>query len=209
MKLEKWQGVVGQLVIDNDKAIIASDDEMKDVASLKGQVAENGKPVEEMRHKLLRDTMRKQTNVDVLKVKQHFEKSHDSENAEKVNNLNPGKPAQQFKQIKNEALFFGQSFLEGFLGVYGIEVDNAVERYENRLHVLETQDLDQGYPEKKYYIGRIKNGRSEIATSEIQSREVAEAELNKFYSKTPEQEQTQLQQSVGLQQHDKKEQVDE
>lgn len=78
MKLEKWQGVVGQLVIDNDKAIIASDDEMKDVASLKGQVAENGKPVEEMRHKPLRDTMRKQANVDVLKVKQHFEKSHEA-----------------------------------------------------------------------------------------------------------------------------------
>ena len=57
MKSEKWQGVVGQLVIDNDKAIIASDDEMKDVASLKGQVAENGKPVAEMRYKLLRDTM--------------------------------------------------------------------------------------------------------------------------------------------------------
>lgn len=75
--------------------------------------------------------------------------------------------------------------------------------------MLETQYLDQEYPEKKYYIGRIKNGRSEIATSEIQSREVAEAELNKFYAKTPEQEQTQLQQSVGLQQHDKKEQVDE
>lgn len=72
MKLEKWQGVVGQLVIDNDKAIIASDDEMKDVASLKGQVAENGKPVEEMRHKLLRDTMRKQANVNVLE----FEKGN-------------------------------------------------------------------------------------------------------------------------------------
>ena len=74
MKSEKWQVVVGQLVIDNDKAIIASDDEMKDVASLKGQLAENGKPVEEMRHKLLRDTMRKQANVDVLRVKQHFQK---------------------------------------------------------------------------------------------------------------------------------------
>ena len=39
--------------------------------------------------------------------------------------------------------FFGESFLEGFLGFYGLEVDNALDRYEHNLHVLETQELGQ------------------------------------------------------------------
>ena len=39
--------------------------------------------------------------------------------------------------------FFGESFLEGFLGFYGLEVDNALGRYEHNLHVLETQELGQ------------------------------------------------------------------
>ena len=39
--------------------------------------------------------------------------------------------------------FFGESFLEGFLGFYGLEVDNALDSYEHNLHVLETQELGQ------------------------------------------------------------------
>ena len=198
MNTEKWQGLKNQLVIDKDKAIIASDDEVKDLMFIKEKLVNEGQPVNEVRHKMLRDTVKRQVEVNTLKVKQHFDRKHDFENAEKVEKLKSNSPVKQVKQIKNEAMFFGQSFLEGFLGVYGLELDNAVERYENKLHVLETQDLTQDNPEKKYYIGRIKNGQSDIATSEIPSREIAESELDKFYSKSREQEQTQVQPTLGI-----------
>lgn len=34
-------------------------------------------------------------------------------------------------------IFFGESFLEGFLGFYGLEVDNVLGCYEYNLYVLE------------------------------------------------------------------------
>lgn len=46
--------------------------------------------------------------------------------------------------------FFGESFVEGFLGFYGLEVDNALGRYEHNLHVLEAQELGQSEKEPQF-----------------------------------------------------------
>ena len=60
---------------------------------------------------------------------------------------------------KAELKFYGQSFLEGFLGFYGLDVDNALAEYENTLQVLEEQEL--GQPDKSYYIGVFKKGEAQ------------------------------------------------
>lgn len=96
----------------------------------------------------------------------------------KAENLLSNRPAEQYKQVKAELKFFGQSFLEGFLGFYGLEVDNALAEYENTLQVLEEQELGQS--DKSYYIGVFKKGEAQKVTDEMYSREFAEKELKKF-----------------------------
>ena len=79
------------------------------------------------------------------------------------------------------------SFLEGFLGFYGLEVDNALGRYEHNLHVLETQELGQS--EKEYYLVTSENGRVNLATGPLPSQQIAEEQLDKFYQREPEETQ--------------------
>ncbi|MCE2059561.1 hypothetical protein GPU06_09480, partial [Streptococcus thermophilus] len=52
-----------------------------------------------------------------------FNRKYDSDNARKSEKLESNKPTRQYKQIKNELTFFGESFL----GFYGLEIDNTLD----------------------------------------------------------------------------------
>jgi len=191
MKKESWQGVKGSLVYEDDKAIIVDEtDDIKDTEKLSKQLAEKGQPIKEARHQLLKNSIKKNIKTDPLKLSSWFNRKYDSDNAKKTEKLESNKPTRQYKQIKNELTFFGESFLEGFLGFYGLEVDNALARYENNLQIIETQDLGLSN-EKKYYLGQSKKGELKLATSELPSQQIAKEELNKFYSRQQEQVQQQ------------------
>lgn len=191
MKKESWQGIKGSLVYEDDKAIIVDDtDDLKDTKKLSKQLAEKGQPIKEVRHQLLKNSIKKNIKTDPLKLSSWFNRKYDSDNAKKTEKLESNKPTRQYKQIKNELTFFGESFLEGFLGFYGLEVDNALARYENNLQIIETQDLGLSN-EKKYYLGQSKNGELKLSTSELPSQQIAKEELNKFYSRQQEQVQQQ------------------
>ncbi|CUR64596.1 hypothetical protein [Leuconostoc gasicomitatum] len=190
MKKESWQGITGSLVYENDKAIIINEqDNLEDIENLLKQLAETGKPVNEVRNQLLKNSIKKNVTTDSLKISGWFNRKYDSENAKKTEKLESNKPTKQYKQIKNELNFFGESFLEGFLGFYGLEVDNALARYENNLQIIETQDLGLSN-EKKYYLGQSKKGELRLATSELPSRQIAKEELDKFYSRQQDQQQS-------------------
>ena len=191
MKKESWQGIKGSLVYEDDKAIIVDEaDDIKDTEKLSKQLAEKGQPIKEARHQLLKNSIKKNIKTDPLKLSSWFNRKYDSDNAKKTEKLESNKPTRQYKQIKNELTFFGESFLEGFLGFYGLEVDNALARYENNLQIIETQDLGLSN-EKKYYLGQSKKGELKLATSELPSQQIAKEELNKFYSRQQEQIQQQ------------------
>lgn len=191
MKKESWQGIKGSLVYEDDKAIIVDDtDDIKDTKKLSKQLAEKGQPIKEVRHQLLKNSIKKNIKTDPLKLSSWFNRKYDSDNAKKTEKLESNKPTRQYKQIKNELTFFGESFLEGFLGFYGLEVDNALARYENNLQIIETQDLGLSN-EKKYYLGQSEKGELKLATSELPSQQIAKEELNKFYSRQQEQVQQQ------------------
>lgn len=199
MKKESWQGVKGSLVYEDDKAIIVDNSEdLKDIKKLSNQISENGKPTNEVRRKLIKNSIKRNVKTDPAQVSGWFDKKFDSENAKKAEALETSQPTRQYKQIKNELTFFGESFLEGFLGFYGLEVDNALARYENNLQIIETQELGLN-SEPKYYLAQSKKGELKIATSELPSQQVAKEELNKFYAR--KQEQTQ-QQSNSIKQSD-------
>ncbi|PND40995.1 hypothetical protein B0W51_07650 [Leuconostoc mesenteroides] len=191
MKKESWQGIKGSLVYEDDKAIIVDEtDDIKDTEKLSKQLAEKGQPIKEVRHQLLKNSIKKNITTDPLKLSSWFNRKYDSDNAKKTEKLESNKPTRQYKQIKNELTFFGESFLEGFLGFYGLEVDTALARYENNLQIIETQDLGLSN-EKKYYLGQSKNGELKLSTSELPSQQIAKEELNKFYSRQQEQVQQQ------------------
>lgn len=191
MKNESWQGIKGSLVYEDDKAIIIDEtDDIKDTEKLSKQLAEKGQPIKEVRHQLLKNSIKKNIKTDPLKLSSWFNRKYDSDNAKKTEKLESNKPTRQYKQIKNELTFFGESFLEGFLGFYGLEVDNALARYENNLQIIETQDLGLSN-EKKYYLGQSNKGELKLATSELPSQQIAKEELNKFYSRQQEQVQQQ------------------
>jgi len=191
MKKESWQGIKGSLVYEDDKAIIVDEtDNIEDTEKLSKQLAEKGQPIKEVRHQLLKNSIKKNIKTDPLKLSSWFNRKYDSDNAKKTEKLESNKPTRQYKQIKNELTFFGESFLEGFLGFYGLEVDNALARYENNLQIIETQDLGLSN-EKKYYLGQSNKGELKLATSELPSQQIAKEELNKFYSRQQEQVQQQ------------------
>lgn len=191
MKKERWQGIKGSLVYEDDKAIIVDEtDDIKDTEKLSKQLAEKGQPIKEVRHQLLKNSIKKNIKTDPLKLSSWFNRKYDSDNAKKTEKLECNKPTRQYKQIKNELTFFGESFLEGFLGFYGLEVDNALARYENNLQIIETQDLGLSNG-KKYYLGQSNKGELKLATSELSSQQIAKEELNKFYSRQQEQVQQQ------------------
>lgn len=202
MRIENWQSVDEHLVVDNDKAIIVKDSKLLDKPeALKTEMQKSGQQVEEVRKKLVQKSVKSKVKTDPLKISGWFDRKHDTDNAHKAEKLQGNKPVRQYKQIKNEVQFFGESFLEGFLGFYGLEVDNAVGRYEKNLHVLETQEL--GSSEKEYYLAQVKDGEAKRATDNLPSREIAEQELNKFYGRSQEQE---LSESQALKQERKEEQ---
>ncbi|MGA3366328.1 hypothetical protein ACA601_15540 [Lactiplantibacillus pentosus] len=188
MKIENWQDVDEHLVVDNDKAIIVKDSKLLDnPEALKTEMQRSGKPVTEVRSKLVQKSVKSRVKTDPIKISAWLDRKHESDNAQKAEKLVSNKPTHQYKQIKNEMTFFGESFLEGFLGFYGLEVDNALGRYEHNLHVLETQELGQS--EKEYYLATSENGHVRLATDPLPSQQIAEEQLNKFYQRDPEETQ--------------------
>src|SRR5699024_3628754 len=163
MKVESWQGINGKLVHDDQKAIVVDDDQkLTDQKQLQAILDQDGQPIYEDRQALIKKTVKSQLKTEPLKRSGWFNRLQDSQNAKKAEKLVSDKPTHQYKQIKNEMTFFGESFLEGFLGFYGLEVDNALDRYEHNLHVLETQELGQS--EKEYYLAKSEYDRVILAT---------------------------------------------
>ena len=188
MKVESWQGINGKLIHDEQKAIVVDNDQaLTDQKQLQAILDQDGQPIDEVRRAMIKKTVKRQLKTPPLKLRGWFNRHQDSQNAKKAEKLVSDKPTHQYKQIKNEMTFFGESFLEGFLGFYGLEVDNALGRYEHNLHVLETQEL--GSSEKEYYLAQVKSGELKQVTKSLPNREIAEEELNKFYQREPEETQ--------------------
>ena len=191
MKSEKWQGISGTLIHDETKGIIIDKNEKSDSLDyFSEKLKTDGKPLKEVREKMIKDSIKRDLKTNPLHLKAWFDKKYDSDNSEKSKEINSDKPTLQYKQIKSDISFFGESFLEGFLGFYGFELDNAVSRYESNLQIIETKELGIN-DEAKYFLGTSQKGEFKKATSELPSKSIAEEELQKFFSKEKKQVQTQ------------------
>lgn len=186
MKSEKWDGMDGYVVHDKEKGVIVRDNKLDNANDI---IDRKGVPVDEARRKLFKNTLKKNIKIEPVQLAGYFESKYDPENAKKVAKLDSDSATKQFKQIKNEMQFFGESFLEGFLGFYDIKLDNALERYEHNYHVLEVDDISNP-KQTDYYIAMPKQGNIDDKKIEVPNREIAELNIAKFYGE----------QSVKLQQ---------
>lgn len=190
MRAEKYEGIDKALVIDDrgEKAVISKGEDLEDETQLANQLQARGKSVNQAREELITKSLTNKLKFAPVRLKEYFAERNQSDEAEKVDKLTSTVPSQNFKKISNEAEFFGQSFLEGFLDFYGIELDNAVKDYEQRLHIIEQVDLNNH--QKAYYLGTVIDNDLKLANEKepLVSREEAEEVLQKFSKPEAEQD---------------------
>lgn len=206
MRAEKYEGIDKALVIDDrgEKAVISKGKDLEDETQLANQLQARGKSVNQAREELITKSLTNKLKFAPVRLKEYFAERNQSDEAEKVDKLTSTVPSQNFKKISNEAEFFGQSFLEGFLDFYGIELDNAVKDYEQRLHIIEQLDLNNHH--KAYYLGTAIDNDLKLANEKepLASREEAEEVLQKFSKPEAEQDL-----SVTLQRREEKDDENE
>lgn len=190
MRAEKYEGIDKALVIDDrgEKAVISKGEDLEDKTQLANQLQARGKSVNQAREELITKSLTNKLKFAPVRLKEYFAERNQSDEAEKVDKLTSTVPSQNFKKISNEVEFFGQSFLEGFLDFYGIELDNAVKDYEQRLHIIEQVDLNNHH--KAYYLGTVIDNDLKLANEKepLASREEAEEVLQKFSKPEAEQD---------------------
>lgn len=190
MRAEKYEGIDKALVIDDrgEKAVISKGEDLEDKTQLANQLQARGKSVNQAREELITKSLTNKLKFAPVRLKEYFAERNQSDEAKKVDKLTSTVPSQNFKKISNEVEFFGQSFLEGFLDFYGIELDNAVKDYEQRLHIIEQVDLNNHH--KAYYLGTVIDNDLKLANEKepLASREEAEEVLQKFSKPEAEQD---------------------
>lgn len=190
MRAEKYEGIDKALVIDDrgEKAVISKGEDLEDETQLANQLQARGKSVNQAREELITKSLTNELKFAPVRLKEYFAERNLSDEAKKVDKLTSTVPSQNFKKISNEVEFFGQSFLEGFLDFYGIELDNAVKDYEQRLHIIEQVDLNNHH--KAYYLGTVIDNDLKLANEKepLASREEAEEVLQKFSEPEAEQD---------------------
>ena len=190
MRAEKYEGIDKVLVIDDrgEKAVISKGEDLEDKTQLANQLQARGKSVNQAREELITKSLTNKLKFAPARLKEYFAERNQSDEVEKIDKLTSTVPSQNFKKISNGVEFFGQSFLEGFLDFYGIELDNAVKDYERRLHIIEQVDLNNHH--KAYYLGTVIDNDLKLANEKepLASREEAEEVLQKFSKSEEEQD---------------------
>lgn len=187
MKIERWNSFNNKnIVIENEKAIVLSDEALanKSKKELQSLLVHEGRDLQQQRERLVKRELTKQIKIAPREIKQYFLDKGDMKNYDKADELESDNPSIVVKKIKNEISFFGKAFLEGFLEVYNIKLDNSVEKYEKNLQIIEEESLDNG--RRNAYIGRFKNAQLERITPDMPNKQVAKRELDLFYKKTIE-----------------------
>ena len=86
--------------------MVKDEQELADQDKLQDRLKQEGKPIDEVRKALIKNTVKRQIKADPLKISSWFNRHQDSKNAKKTEKLVSDKPIHQYKQIKNEMTFF-------------------------------------------------------------------------------------------------------
>lgn len=179
MKFERWGDIPDKtLLVKNERGLILNPEFESLSEEEKLQYFDrNSVAISEARKKMIKQHLNKSISIKDFELKQFFLKRGEVENSEKCHKLKSDKP---LKQIKNETEFFGLSFLEGFLEFYGIKLDLAVKRYEDKLHIIEEENPRTH--DKNASIIKSRNGIIDKIVT-LKDKKQANRELEKFYQR--------------------------
>lgn len=119
-------------------------------------VKNDGQPISAVRQERIHEEVEAQIEVKPLKLRQYFLQRGNFQDAGKVEQVDGTFFQGKRGRLLAEENFAGTSFLEGFLSVYGMELDQAVERYEEKLQLFEVEQREK--KQKTIFIGRIREG---------------------------------------------------
>lgn len=136
----------------------------------------NGQPIEAVRQERIQEEVEAQIEVKPFKLRQHFLQRGNFQDAEKVEQVDGMVFQGKRGRLLAEVSFAGTSFLEGFLSVYGMELDQAVKRYEEKLQLFEVEQREK--KQKAIFIGRIREGDLEQLSEGFSTVQEAKRKLS-------------------------------
>lgn len=195
MKFERWGDIPDKtLLVKNERGLILNPEFEGLSEQEKLQYFDrNSVAISEARNKMIKQHLNKSISIKGFELKQFFLKRGEVENSEKCHKLKSDKPKETLKQIKNETEFFGLSFLEGFLEFYGIKLDLAVKRYEDKLHIIEEENPRTH--DKNASIIKSRNGIIDKIVT-LKDKKQANRELEKFYQRKNKEKKLKLNQNL-------------
>lgn len=203
LKIERFEKISNLFLVKNDdKAIILKEDHNLSNDEIKSKFLTDSKPLSFQRNKLFKSQIINSIKAKPFELKQHFLSKGDIKNSQKASNLNNDNAVANHKQIKAELSFYGGSFLEGFLEVFGVKIDKALEKYEKDLLIIEEEDFELGT--KESFIVKSTKGVIEKITPSIENMKVARQELDYFYERH-QTKNNKLNQNLELKQKEEKE----
>ncbi|WDV09356.1 hypothetical protein [Lysinibacillus irui] len=134
-----------------------------------------GQPLSQIRKQLAEEEVASSVEVKPLVLRQHFLQQGNVADAKLVEQVDVTAIRVKGGLIVNEVSFAGASFLEGFLSIYGIELERAVRRYEEKLQLFETLDYER--KQRAIFIGRLKQGELEQLSPSFETEKQAKIQL--------------------------------
>lgn len=134
-----------------------------------------GQSLPHIRKQFTREEVAPSIEVKPFVLRQHFLQQGNVEDARRVEQVDLTAIRVKGGRIVNEVSFASTSFLEGFLSVYGIELERAVKRYEEKLHLFET--IDHERKQRTVFIGRLKQGELEQVSPSYANEQQAKIQL--------------------------------
>ncbi|HDE6601634.1 TPA: hypothetical protein PDS25_002753 [Staphylococcus aureus] len=171
-----------EIVMDEKtgRAVIVNKADDKD--SKQSLLNESNSLIEDVRRTYTRDHViqRGDVNLNQEKLKKHFEKENKSDDLKVLNNvkIDYGAINRNFDSMKAEVSLFAESFAQGVLSLFNIEVDKAVERYEEKLHLMENKDYEN--QKVDFNISHLKNGKKKVVSPNYSNSDRASEKLNEF-----------------------------
>lgn len=188
MEIERFEKIKDlYLVKDKDHAVILKEGIGLSKSEIKEQFDKNKKPLAKQRSKLLKTQLMKDIKIKPFELKSHFLSKGMLDESNKAIYLNSDNALENNKQIKNELSFFGNSFMEGFLEVFGVKINNALEKYERNFLIIEEENINTGI--KESFIVKCSKGIVEKATPAIDNITIARKELDTFLKNQQHQQQ--------------------
>ncbi|MCE5086047.1 hypothetical protein [Mammaliicoccus sciuri] len=171
-----------EIVMDDKtgRAVIVNKADDKD--SKQSLLNESYKPIEDVRRTYTRDYViqRGDVNLNQEKLKKYFEKENKNDELKVLNNvkIDYGAINRNFDSMKAEVSLFAESFAQGVLSLFNVEVDKAVERYEEKLHLMENKDYES--QKVDFNINHLKNGKRKVVSPNYSNSDSAREKLNEF-----------------------------